>query len=262
MKNVNDIHEGYKIKAGYTVYYYDCVSSTNDVAKDFAKDERDRIVIVAETQRCGRGRLGRRWVSPRGGLWFTVVLRPPMGLHETARLTLLMSSAIAVALKDKFSLDVEVKWPNDVLINGRKACGILAEACIKEETVHFVILGVGINANTDLESFPSDIRGEMTTLKEELGYEMDRGRLMVRILGNFDERYKKLQLGEWQSLLKEWRDLAKFVGGYVKVESCGRVFSGLAQDVADDGALILKLEDGSLKKIAVGDVIVKDDLTP
>ena len=120
MQNVNDIRDGHKIKAGYIVYYYDCVSSTNDVAKDFAKDERDRIVIVAETQRCGRGRLCRRWVSPRGGLWFTVILRPPMGPHETARLTLLMSSAIALALKDKFSLDVEVKRPNDVLINGSR----------------------------------------------------------------------------------------------------------------------------------------------
>ena len=85
---------------------------------------------------------------------------------------------------------------------------------------------------------------------------------MVRILRNFEERYKKIQLGEWQSLLKEWRDLAKFVGGYVQVESCGRVFSGLAQDVAEDGALILKLKDGSIKKIVVGDVIVTDDLTP
>lgn len=258
MKNVNDVREGPKIKAGYTVYYYDCVSSTNDVAKDFAKDERDRIVVVAETQRCGRGRLGRRWVSPRGGLWFTVVLRPPTGPHESARLTLLMSSAIAMALKDKFSLDAEVKWPNDVLVNGRKVCGILAEACIKEETVRFVVLGVGIDANVDLESFPSDIRGEMTTLKEELLYEIDRDRLMVKILHNFEERYKKLQLGEWRNLLKEWKDLAKFIGGYVKVESCDRVFSGLARDVAEDGALILRLNDGSIKKIVVGDVIIEE----
>lgn len=260
MKNVNSVCEGRRIKAGYSVYYYDCVASTNDVAKNFARDERDGIVVVAETQMYGRGRFGRRWFSPRGGLWFTVIPRSAMGPHSTSRartrvrLTFLMSSAVAIALKVKFNLDVEVKWPNDVLVNGRKACGILAEAGIKGETVRYVVLGVGINANIDLESIPLDVRGEVTTLREELGYEIDKDGLMEKILCYFEDRHKKLLLGEWRNLLEEWKDLAKFFGSYVEIESCGRVFSGLAKDVAEDGALILRLKEGSIKKIFVGDV--------
>ncbi|NIO36689.1 biotin--[acetyl-CoA-carboxylase] ligase, partial [Candidatus Bathyarchaeota archaeon] len=156
--------------SGYKVYIYKSLSSTNKIAKEVAeKTDEEKIVILAETQTMGRGRLGRQWISPKGGLWLSVILRPQTSPKEALRLTFIMSSAVAKTIKTLFNLETSVKWPNDVLVNGKKISGILTEINTRESLVTFVIVGVGINVNIDLESFPSSLRATVTSLKHELG---------------------------------------------------------------------------------------------
>lgn len=245
--------------SGYKIHIYRSVSSTNTVAKEVAKKtDEEKIVILAETQTMGRGRLGRQWISPKGGLWLSIILRPQTTPKEALRLTFIMSSAVAKTIKTLFNLKTSVKWPNDVLVNGKKISGILTETNTKESLVEFVIVGVGINVNIDLESFPSSLRATVTSLKHELGYKVKQKPLTETLLQNFENRYRRLQRGMWSALLQEWKNLADFLGKEVKVSNFDEVLSGEALDVDEDGALIIRFNDGLLKKVVAGDVTVKE----
>ena len=242
----------------YEIYYYDNVSSTNDIAKEIAKKGgKEKTVILAETQTYGKGRLGRRWISPKGGIWFSVILRPRISPKEALKLTFIASLAVAKAIKKMFGLKIEVKWPNDVLVNSKKICGILTETSVKEDLIEFAVVGVGINANIDLEVFPSHLRGKVTSLKHELGYRVRRRTLTRSILQNFEHHYKRLQQGQWDILRQEWKSMAAFLGEQVEVTNSSEVFVGKAWDLDEDGALIIRRENGTLKKIVVGDVMVR-----
>lgn len=159
----------------YTILCYDAVPSTNELAKEIAKKNvEERIVVVAEEQTMGKGRLNRQWISPRGGLWLSIVMRPRISPKEAVKLNFMTSSAVARTIQGMFGLRTEVKWPNDVLVNGRKICGILTESNNKGDGVDFVVVGIGANVNVDLEAFPKGLRDSVTSLKHELGYEVDR----------------------------------------------------------------------------------------
>jgi len=243
---------------GYKIFRYDKVTSTNDIAKKIAKkDGKERIVILAETQTAGKGRLGRRWISPRGGLWFSIILRPQISPKEALKLTFLTSSAMAKTIKTIFCLDTSVKWPNDVLVNDRKICGILTETSTSKNIVENMVVGVGINANIDLQSFPHSLRNSVTSLKHELGYAVNRKSLIISVLQNFDYRYKRLQRGLWSILLQEWKSMTTFLGEQMEVNSFGEIILGEAWDVDRDGALIIRLENGVLRKIVVGDATLR-----
>jgi BirA family biotin operon repressor/biotin-[acetyl-CoA-carboxylase] ligase len=243
---------------GYKIYYYDEVSSTNDIAKEVAKkSDKERIVILAETQTRGKGRLERQWVSPKGGIWLSIILRPKISPKEALKLTFITSSAVAKTIQQLFGLKAEVKWPNDVLVNGRKICGILTEIETEKNIVEFVIIGIGINADVDLEAFPREIRETATSLKHELGYGVERKTLVNTVMQNFEHRYKRLSRGMWSLLLQEWKSLAAFLGKQVEVTSFDEVIVGEAWDVNDDGALIIRLENGVLKRVVAGDVILR-----
>ncbi len=250
-----------QLPQGYKIYHYDRVSSTNDLAKKIArKGTEDRIVILAETQAYGKGRLGRRWLSPMGGVWLSIILRPQFSPKEALKLTFVMSSAVAKTIKAMYGLETEVKWSNDVLVEGRKVCGILTETSTREDIVDFVVVGVGINANVDLESFPSNLRNSVTSLKHELGRKIERKALTKSLLQNFESRYRRLQQGLWSVLLREWKSLAAFLGSHVEVAGFDEVLYGKAVDVVEDGALIIRLDDGTLKKIVAGDVTLRRTL--
>ncbi len=201
--------------------------------------------------------MGRKWISPKGGLWFSLILRPRISSKEIFKLTFIMSSAIAQAIKEKFKLRTKIKWPNDVLVNGKKLCGILTEASIKGEIVQFVIIGVGINTNIDLEAFPENLRKSITSLKHLLGYKIKQKLLIKCILQNFEHRYRCLQQGSWDVLLEEWRKLSAFLAKQVKIVASNEVVTGEAIGVGDDGALIIRLENGVLKRILEGDLTLE-----
>lgn len=243
---------------GYKIHHYDHIVSTNEIAKETAKKTKDeRIVILADTQTEGKGRLGRLWLSPKGGIWLSIILRPKLSPKEALKLTLIASLAIAKTLTSMFELKAEIKWPNDILVDGKKICGILTEASTRDYNVEFAVVGIGINANIDLATFPSNLQDIVTTLKHELGSEVKLKALLKTFLQSFERNYTRLQKGWWRPLLQEWKDMASFLGEQVEVSSSSEVLVGKALDVDDDGALILRLEDGVLKKIVVGDVTVR-----
>ena len=245
---------------GQKIHYFTKVASTNDIAKKFAvKGAKEGTVIIAETQSRGKGRFGRRWASPKGGIYFSIILRPKVSPQDALKLTFMAAVAVAKAIKKMFILSAEVKWPNDVLINGKKVCGILTEMSTRDDVVDFVVVGIGINANVNVDLFPEDLRSAVTSLKEEMAEEVDLELFLRVLLEELEHYYMVFMRREFDIILKEWRSLTKLLGAYVEVVSFDEKFEGLAIDVDSSGALIVKLRDGTLKKVVSGDVTYRSN---
>ncbi|KON29741.1 hypothetical protein AC482_05755 [miscellaneous Crenarchaeota group-15 archaeon DG-45] len=245
-------------RLGHVIHLMEEASSTNEVAKGLAHaGAEEGCVVVAERQRQGRGRLGRRWHSPAGGLWFSVILRPEMDAREAPRLTLTAAVAIANAIRGALGLQAEVKWPNDILVRGRKVCGILTETVLKGGELCFVVLGIGINANIDKGELPGDVGESAATLREASGEEVDRNTLLCRCLEQLEAHYAMLGEGGINSILEEWRRLAPLLGEEVEVRGLDLRVRGRALDVDEDGALVLELDDGARYRVISGDVSLR-----
>lgn len=242
----------------YEVYSYEEVSSTNEVAKEIARrSEAPRIVVLAETQTSGKGRFGRNWISPKGGIWLSILLRQQTSPTEALKSTFLASSAAAEAIERGFALQAELKWPNDVLVNGKKICGVLAETTTREGSFKFLVVGVGINANVHMKSFPKHLRDRVTSLKHELDCGVELKSLTLDFLEGFDRRFKRMKQGYWSNLLQEWKGRASFLGKRVEVRSFEETLVGQALDIDEDCALIIRLESGITKKARAGDLQVR-----
>jgi len=240
---------------GKTIHYFSEVSSTNDLAKEIAAiGAKEGTVIVAETQTCGKGRLGRKWASPRGGIWLSTILRPKLSAKDVPKLTLMTSLVVAKTISQLFNLKTEVKWPNDVLVNAKKVCGILTEANTGGDITNFVVVGIGINANVELDSLPKHVRENATSLKHELKREIDRERFLRVLLEKMEHYYVMLAEGKFNVMLEKWKGLCSFLGSYVEVTSFEEKIEGWAIDVDENGALIIRLQDGTLRKVLSGDV--------
>jgi BirA family biotin operon repressor/biotin-[acetyl-CoA-carboxylase] ligase len=240
---------------GKTIHHFSEITSTNDLAKEMATmGAREGTVILAETQTRGKGRLGRKWASPRGGIWLSTILRPKLSAKDTPKLTLMTSLAVAKTINQLFNLKTEVKWPNDVLINTKKVCGILTEAETRGGTTNFVVVGIGINANVELSSLPKQVRENATSLRHELKREIDREQFLRVLLGKMEHYYAMLAKGRFSQVLEEWKSLCGFLGSYVEVTSGEEKIEGWAIDVDINGALTMRLQDGTLRKVLSGDV--------
>ncbi len=205
MKNEGNLIGSKKIKdelqtdfIGQEIYIFTEVTSTNDVAKELAiKGAREGTIVIAETQSRGRGRLGRKWVSPEGGMWFSIILRPKVDPEDALKLTLMTAAVVAKVISDTFRLKAEVKWPNDIVINGKKVCGILTEARTKGDMVDFVVIGVGINANINLDSFPKHLGKSLTSLREELKEDINRKRFLCALLEELEQCYERARMKQF-----------------------------------------------------------------
>jgi BirA family biotin operon repressor/biotin-[acetyl-CoA-carboxylase] ligase len=261
MRKVDRI-QVYKIKDklqtklfGKTIHHFSKVTSTNDLAKDMASlGAKEGTVVIAETQTRGKGRLSREWASPRGGIWLSTILRPKLDAEDAPKLTLMASLAVAQTINQLFKLKAEVKWPNDVLINGKKVCGILTEANTRGRVVNFVIIGIGVNANIELGSLPKEVRKTATSLRHKLKREINRERFLSILLEKMEHYYFMLTKGKFSQILKEWKNLCGFLGSYIEVTGLKEKIEGMAMDVDENGALIVRLQNGTLKKILSGDV--------
>jgi len=233
------------------------VKSTSDWAKELAEmGAEEGTVTVALTQTAGRGRLGREWFSPTGGLWFSIVLRPDQKASEAVKLVFVASLAVAEVLHEKYRLRTETKWPNDVLVNGKKICGILAEMNTKEENVNYVILGVGVNANFRADDvLPESMKTTPTSIENELGKKIRLESLLKALLEEMENIYDNYLESGFAPLLERWKRYAGFLGHTVMVTDENETLNGLALGVDMEGALILKLEDGKTRRILVGDVV-------
>ncbi len=184
----NELHTDF---VGREIYHFKEVTSTNDIAKELAiKGAKEGTIVIAETQSRGRGRMTRKWISPEGGIWFSIVLRPKVEPKETLKLNLRVATVAAKVINSMFKLRADVKWPNDIIINGKKVCGILTEMSTRGDTVDFVIIGIGINANISLHSFPKHLRKSLTSLRKELKKDVDREKLLTALLEEFEQYYK------------------------------------------------------------------------
>jgi len=257
---VEKLQEGLKTRlVGKYIFFAHKVGSTNDWARELAElGAPEGTVAIAETQTSGRGRLGRRWISPKGGLWFSIVLKPRLKPTETVKLVFLASLAVAEAIRELYGLKAETKWPNDVLVDGRKVCGILSEMKTVGEKVDYAIIGIGLNANLDVEEdFPKELRETATSIQKALGRKIALEELFRILLEKVDSLYQIFLRDGFSPILKKWKSFASFLGCEVEVSSEDIRFEGIASDVNDDGALVLRLKDGSIKRIFVGDLSIK-----
>jgi len=258
--NVDKLQEGLNTKNfGKKIVFLCKVASTNDLAKNLVSYGADEgTVVLAESQFAGKGRLGRLWVSPEGGLYFSVILKPKIKPAETIGLIFVAGLAVAEVLRELYGLEVETKWPNDVLVNGRKVCGVLSEANVTGEKVNFVIVGVGVNANFDVESkLPKALWEHATSLMAEIGTRISLDVLFKALLEKLESFYKLFLKEGLAPILDEWKKYAVFLGNCVEVVSEDERFTGLALDVKDNGSLAVKLKDGTVKHVFVGDVSLR-----
>ena len=237
---------------GKDIFYFKSISSTNTYAKKIAeKIKSEGTVIIADIQTQGRGRKNRSWLSPFGGLWFSIVLRPKILPEYGMYVTMVASISIAQAIKEITNLDPIIKWPNDLLIFGKKVCGILTEFEYKKGKIVYVVIGIGINVNNKIDK---QIKKTATSLLKEYGRDISRVKFLRCILKNFDKNYKKLILADYDFIKNLWSYYAKVFGKSVRIEDDGKTLSGKISGIDDYGYLILKTKDG-IYKISSGDII-------
>jgi len=257
---VNKLQDGLCTKSlGKSIIFSREIDSTNEWAKELATYKaQEGTVVIAETQTGGRGRLDREWISPAGGLWFSIVLSPKLRPTEAVKLTFVAGLAVAEVLSQMFDLEVETKWPNDVLVKGRKVCGILTEMNTTGDNVNFVVVGVGVNANFDVEKvFSENLKKVATSLENELGQKVQLEELFKRLLEKLENLYELLISEGFNPILKRWKIYAGFLGHEVEVTSLTEKMSGLALDVDHEGALVLRLEDKTRRRVFVGDISLR-----
>ncbi len=241
---------------GHDIHYFKEVDSTNDVAKYLAEDGAEEgTMVIAEIQNRGKGRRGKTWISPPGGVWMSIILRPDIPPFNAPQLTLVTGVAVAETLKKECNLDVGIKWPNDILIGNKKVCGILTEVNASIDKVNYVVVGIGIDMNVDVPLFPPDLQKGATSLKNELDTEINGAILVQKFLLEFENIYNEFKEGKFPEILKEWRSLSKTIGNNVEVRTRGKTIRGEAVGINKEGILILELEDGSLRKIISGECL-------
>ncbi len=234
----------------------EAVSSTQDYAKRLAAEGApEGTVVVARIQERGRGRLGRRWLSPEGGLWFSLILRPSCAPARVSGLTLLAAVSVTEAINAKTSVNAGIKWPNDILIGGKKLGGILTEMTAAMNVVDYVVLGVGLNVNVETAEFPHDLLMPATSLKEETGRESDLDEILDAIMDNLTRDYG-LFVGHFNDVMSRWKALSIVLGREVIVSQPGKRITGTAFDIDGDGALLVSDDQGATHIVHAGDLSI------
>jgi BirA family biotin operon repressor/biotin-[acetyl-CoA-carboxylase] ligase len=231
------------LDAPYEVEYQETIDSTNARARDLAVDGRANVVVLADAQTGGRGRLDRAWSSPSGGVWLSILIRPDVPPTQAPAYTLAAAVATTRAVREA-GVDASIKWPNDVLVGDRKLAGILTEMEGEADRVSWLVVGIGINANVDAADLPTD--RPVTTVREEVG-DVDRRELTQSLLAAFHELTVDLQ-----QVLPAWRKLSSTLGQRVRVETPGEEIVGDAVDVRFPGSLVVETAEGT-REVTAGD---------
>ncbi|MCC5912110.1 MAG: biotin--[acetyl-CoA-carboxylase] ligase [Clostridiaceae bacterium] len=239
--------------------YFETIDSTNNYSKTIAREAQHGTVVISEEQTLGRGRLGRSWSSPKGeGVWMSIILKPEILPSEGAKMTQIAAAAVCKALRDTTGLEAYVKWPNDIVINGKKVCGILTEMTGELNEIYYLIVGIGINAN--IEKFPEEFQAIATSLSIEVGEKIDRRPLAVCVLNNFEELYNHYI--EEQSLIKTLDIIKKYsavIGKSIKIIGKNKERKAVALDINEEGLLKVRLEDGHEELVLSGEVSIRSE---
>ncbi len=239
---------------GRNLRYLTTTVSTQIIARDEAeRGAADGTAVLAEEQTAGRGRLGRSWVSPAGkNLYLTLVMRP--AARRLRALSIVSPLAIAEALEEAVGLSSRIKWPNDVLVGGRKIAGILIETELAGDAVKHALVGIGLNVNFDVEAQP-EIADIATSVRRELGHDASREELLAALLNAFEARYAQALEGD--APFRDWRSRLETLGRRVHATLGDRVEEGVAEDVDAEGNLLIRRDDGSLVTVEAGDVTLR-----
>ncbi|HZK17961.1 MAG TPA: biotin--[acetyl-CoA-carboxylase] ligase [Clostridia bacterium] len=241
---------------GQNIIYLEKTVSTNIDAKELAEGSTpEGSVVVSEEQVKGRGRLGRSWYSPYGkNLLFSLILYPQVNPMETPQFTLLTAVAVTNAIGKACNVTPAIKWPNDLLLEGKKVCGILVELSAEINKVNYIVIGQGINVNMDAKDFPEEVEDTATSLKGELGRPVDRVELLRTIFREFEDRYYLWQVEGFKPILDEYKKNCFNLGRSARIISGSEHWEGTVEDIGHDGALLLRLGNGELKRFIAGEV--------
>lgn len=244
---------------GSEIHFLETVTSTNDLAKQLAeKGATEGTVVVAESQSRGRGRLGRSWVSPPGGIWLSILLRPKLAADKSWLLTCLAGVAAAGALARTTGLPIRVKWSNDLLIGNRKVGGVLVESEVADDSLTFAILGIGINANIDLGQLPDDLRQTATSLSHELARPVARVPIIQALLQEMERNYLLLRAGGGDrvgaQIAHAWRQWDAAWGRRVAVTTGQEKIEGIGEGLSPSGAFLLRTKEGETRAVVAGDL--------
>ncbi len=248
------VYQGLKTKSfGRKILYFDTLSSTMDMATQLAlKGAGEGTVVLAEAQTKGRGRLGRIWHSPKyKGLYFSLILRPSISLDKASIITLLAGVSICEAIKELSGLDLQIKWPNDILMHNKKLGGILTEIKAEVDEVNYIIIGMGLNINNDSKSLISG----STSLKENKASYPSRLKILQEVLYRLELNYQVLAKKGAKPVIDKWRQFAVTLGRRVKVYSHREHLEGEAFDIDSDGGLLIRNDSGITQKVIAGDVV-------
>jgi len=239
---------------GQVLHCREELASTSDLAKELAEQGAAHgEVVIAERQTAGRGRRGRSWSSPAGkNLYLSAVLRPELPPQRAAELTLVASLAVCDACRQA-GVDAGIKWPNDVLVGGRKVAGILTELAAEPDVVHWVVVGIGVNLNAGREDFPEEIRDEATSLAIERGQPVPRALFAAALLSLLEQWLDRHAEEGFEAVRRAWRERSATLGRSVRVEVDGGEVDGVADDLDESGALLVRSESG-LVRVVAGDV--------
>lgn len=245
------------------IIYRNITDSTQDLALSFVSHRRDfhGIIILAEQQKNGRGRLKRKWLSPKGGLWLSIILKPVIPTSRITLLPLVAAIAVCNAIRQETKLNATLKWPNDIVIHGKKVAGILLDISAEAEQVNYAIIGIGINVNIDASAILPNLEDfqKVTSIKSELGHDANRLALTKTLLENLEQRYVELETYENRSaIINKWKQMSEMFGKQVKITQGGRLIEGTAMDLNDnDGSLLLRTNYGTNICITSGDIKVR-----
>jgi BirA family biotin operon repressor/biotin-[acetyl-CoA-carboxylase] ligase len=244
---------------GRDIRVFEQTTSTNDVIEKLARDGvKEGVVVFAESQTRGRGRLGRKWLSPAyKGLWFSILLRPDLRPQETTQLTVASATALCRAIASETGLNPEIKWPNDILVGGKKVAGVLTELSAELDRVKHVILGIGVDVNQGAAEFPAELRKQATSLRIEAGRTFSRADLATAILRELDNDYERICAGQFAEVADEWEARCQTIGRDVTIQIGNRRVQGRAESLGESGELLLRTEHGHLERISGGDVTLE-----
>lgn len=244
---------------GHEIIHFDTLDSTNNKAKDIAsKVGANGTVITSEEQVSGKGRLGRQWVSPKyKGIWMSYILRPHIEPIHVPKITHIAAAAVVAGLS-KLNINAFIKWPNDIIVNGKKICGILTEMSGEINCIDYVVVGIGINANLETIDIPTDIIDKASSLLIETGKLIERKILAAEVINSFEELYEKfLNSGSIKDSIEICRKNSILLGKEIRIINRQHEETAIAADISDEGELIAEFSDGTKRKIISGEVSIR-----
>lgn len=247
---------------GHKIYYFEEIGSTNDEAYHLGRQGLpEGSAVIADAQKAGKGRLARSWHSPpKANIYTSVLLRPKFAPAAAPRLTIMAGVAVAETLKMFCPGNIQLKWPNDVLIEGKKVCGILAQMQAEVGKIDFIVLGIGINVNMSANNLPPDIEKSATSLMMQAGTVISRGKILINLYKNLSKWYKKLINDGFEEIRQKWTQGATLIGCEVQINYHKEIIRGIAQGIDEDGALLIRGAESKEIRVMAGDAsIIKEN---